>query len=717
MPLTKESEYSYNEKSPSHCHLVVFAVIAFSLLIFSIYWNTLDGSWQFDDIPNITDNPQVHLDKLSLTGLKRAIFSDQRNPDTFYRPVACISFALNYYSGGLDVFGYHLVNILIHLFTSIFLFLFIYNTLNLPSLRTGHASKSYTVAMLATILWAINPIQTQAVTYIVQRMASLAGMFYIMGMYFYLKSRTAVKNRDKILLIVPCFLAFVLALGSKENAVMLPMSLLLYEILIIQQETNETFKKNIKIVFITTGLFIIICLIFWYLKNDTFSFLSGYRSRPFTLTQRLLTEPRIIIFYVSQLIYPMPGRLSIAHSVQVSTSLFHPISTFLSILFIIGSVVFLIYKARKFPLFSFCYLFFLLNHLIESSIVPLELIYEHRNYIPSMMFFVPIAIGFCHLLDRYATKKVMKTTIVAFIIFILIGFGHTTYIRNFTWKTRKSLWMDAEEKAPNQSRVHHNLGLFYQDHGDDLEAISEFEKALRSPVFHRKNEVIITYYQLGRLFKDLGDLDRAEFYYQKAIDLRPNFSQALLNLSSIHNKKGKTELADQYLLKAFKTDPFNPTINLNMGLHYLKNRQPDKAVSNLVVALNDKELRGRAFLYLGIAYKQKGWLGKAAISFQKSISVDGNNITPHLHLAEIYHKTGHYHMRNREVENIVNLMLQDEGLFYQTIDLISQRGHSANVDLSSNLILPLLNEACKQKSEVLNKWGQYIDRIMEKEKK
>ena len=715
--MTTEPPYGCNEKPPSHCRLVVFAVIVFSIIIFSIYWNSLDGTWQFDDIPNITDNPQLHLDKFSLTGLKRALLSDQRNPDTFYRPVASVSFALNYYFGGLDVFGYHLVNILIHLFTSIFLFLFIYNTLNLPSLRTGHASKSYTVALLATILWATNPIQTQAVTYIVQRMASLAGMFYIMGMYFYLKSRTAVKNRDRLLLIILCFLAFVLALGSKENAIMLPMSLLIYEVLLIQTWTNETFKRNVKIVFIVSGSVILICLFFWYLKNEPFSFLSSYRYRPFTLTQRLLTEPRIIIFYMSLLVYPMPGRLSIAHSIQVSTSLFHPISTFLSILFIIGSVVYLIYKARKFPLFSFCYLFFLLNHLIESSIVPLELIYEHRNYIPSMMFFVPIAIGFCHLLDRYATKKMMKTTIVAFIIFILIGFGNTTYIRNFTWKTRKSLWMDAAEKASNQSRVHHNLGLYYQDHGDDLEAISEFEKALRSLVFHRKNEVIITYYQLGRLYEDLGDTEKAEFYYQKAIALKPNFSHALLNLSSIYDKKGKTELADQYLSKAFKSDPFNPTVNLNMGLYYLKNGQPDQAISNLVVSLNETALRGRAYLYLGIAYKQKGWLGKAATTFQKSISIGGNNITPHLQLADIYHKTGHNNRRTREIAHIINLMLRDEALFYQTIDLISRRGHTANVSLSPDLVLALLNEAYKQKSEHLNEWKEYIERIIEKEKK
>ncbi len=715
MPLTTESPYCFNEKSPPYCRLVVFSIIALSIIIFSIYWNSLDGSWHFDDIPNITDNHSLHLDKLSWNGIKRALFSDQRDPGRLYRPISCLSFALNYYIGGLDVFGYHLVNILIHLFTSIFLFLFIYHTLNLPSLQIKYASKSYPVAILATMLWAINPIQTQAVTYIVQRMTSLAGMFYIMGMYFYLKHRTAVNKGDKIFFIILCFLTFVMALGSKENALMLPISLLLYEVIVIQKEISEYFKKNIKILFIVSGVLLFLCLIYLLLKDEPFfSFLSGYRNRPFTLIERLLTEPRIIIFYISLLVYPM-GRLSIAHSIQISTSPFNPISTFLSILFIIGSIVYLIFRARKYPLLSFCYLFFFLNHVIESSILPLELIFEHRNYVPSMMFFVPIAVGFCNLIERYALKRTMKTMIAVFIIFLLIGFGHTTFIRNLTWKSWKSLWMDASRKAPDQFRVHHNLGTYYQEQGLIEEAISEFNKALRSPGIHRNNEVIVSLYQLGKLYYDDEDLEMAEFYLQKAVSIKQNFSHALITLAAIYDKKGKTDLANQYIAKAFKSDPFNPAINLNMGLHHLKNGRPDEAISHFVVSFNERDLKGKAYLYLGIAYRQKGWHGKAAISLRKALSIDEKNIVPHLHLAEIYHKTGHNNLRQQEISTILNLMLKNEALFYQTIDLISKKGHLGNVHLSSDLILDLMNEANNRKLENVIAWREYIEKMMEKE--
>ena len=167
-----------------------------------------------------------------------------------YRPVARLSLALNYYFGGLNVSGYHLANTIIHLVASVFLFLFIYHTLNLPSLKAKYATKSYAVALLATILWAINSVQTQAVTYIVQRMASLAGMFYIISMYYYLKTRTETITGRKPLFFILCFVSFLRAFGSKENAVMLPMSLLLYEMLIIQEETEKFLRNSIKVFFI-----------------------------------------------------------------------------------------------------------------------------------------------------------------------------------------------------------------------------------------------------------------------------------------------------------------------------------------------------------------------------------------------------------------------------------------------------------------------------------
>ena len=107
--------------------------------------------------------------------------------DRILRPLSYLSFALNYKLGGMDVFGFHVVNFIIHYFSAVFLFLFIYNTLKLPRLKDQYENIAYPVALLATFFWALNPVWVTSVTYIVQRMASMAGLFYIMSMYFYLK--------------------------------------------------------------------------------------------------------------------------------------------------------------------------------------------------------------------------------------------------------------------------------------------------------------------------------------------------------------------------------------------------------------------------------------------------------------------------------------------------------------------------------------------------
>jgi protein O-mannosyl-transferase len=197
----------------------------------------------------------------------------------------------------------------------------------------------------------------------------------------------------------------------------------------------------------------------------------------------------------------MPHRLSIAHSFELSTSLFEPVTTFFAILFVFGLIAFSLAIARKRPLFAYCILFFVVNHLIESTIFSLELVFEHRNYLPSMLFFVPIAAGLCYLLDHFAYRKRMKYVLCAFIVLLLVGLGHSTFMRNFTWKNEESLWIDASEKAPGEFRVHHNLGKFYQDYGFNQEAIEEYKKALAAPSGHRKGEIIVTHYNLGKCIR------------------------------------------------------------------------------------------------------------------------------------------------------------------------------------------------------------------------
>ncbi|MGD8986241.1 MAG: tetratricopeptide repeat protein, partial [Desulfobacteraceae bacterium] len=641
--------------------------------------------------------------------IQRTLFSGRADPSSLYRPVACLSFALNYYFGELDVLGYHLVNIFIHFLASIFLFLFIYHTLNLPSITTRYADNAYPIALLATLLWAINPVQTQAVTFLVQRMASLVGMFYIMSMYFYLKARIHVKPGQKVLFFILCFSCFLMALGSKENAVMLPLSLSLYEILLIQKITGKNLRKNLRILFAVAGAISILGFAYIYVRGgNIFYFVGDYGFRPFTLWQRLLTEPRVIIFYISLLLYPMPHRLNIAHSIEISTSLLEPITTLVSILLIVGAIVFVVFIARKRPLFSFCVLFFFLNHLVESTIFPLELIFEHRNYIPSMLLFLPIAIGFWNLLKRYTMKKSMKFIISLFIILLLIGLGHSTFMRNFIWKNDKSLWMDAVDKSPDTSRPHHNLGKYYQEIGDYEKAIHEYEKALEKPETNRKGEAFVTYYNLGKIYSDLKDPKKASAFYKRAIAINPDYAPSYNNLAGIADREGNYELAYNYLFKAFKLEPGNPGVNFNLGFHYLREGQPEKAIHHLHWLTNDKQFGDRVLLYLGIAFKQDGQLGRAVTYLRRAVLKNPRNIKPYLHLAEVFYRAGDHNQAKREAETAIHL-IRDKDTFEKIVDDLLKQDRSKNIHPRAAVVIPLIVEACKRRLETSKEWIDLLE--------
>ena len=203
--------------------------MAFALLFFLIlllYSNTFQASWHFDDFPNINNNPRIKISNLKPETLFQTFIASRDGGlylgKKVYRPVACLTLALNWYVGQDNVLGYHIVNLCIHFITAFVLFLTILRLFCTPNLKGKYTGSEYFIALLAATLWAINPIQTQAVTYIVQRMASMAAMFYILGIYFYLRGRLCEIRKNRIWWYICCGGSYLLAIGSKENAITLP---------------------------------------------------------------------------------------------------------------------------------------------------------------------------------------------------------------------------------------------------------------------------------------------------------------------------------------------------------------------------------------------------------------------------------------------------------------------------------------------------------------
>jgi tetratricopeptide (TPR) repeat protein len=701
----------FNLEAETHltpCRKNVFAIVTIFIIVIAIYSNTLNASWHFDDETNILTNKPLHLKELNWQNIKKTFFASYDNVGKIYRPIACFSFALNYYFCKDNIFGYHIVNLSIHLIASIFLFLFIYHSLNLPLLKAKYGPNSYFIALLTTVLWSINPIQTQAITYIVQRMASMAGMFYIISMYFYLKARICKLNALKVTFYFFCFIAGILAFGTKENTVMLPFSIFFFDLFIIQGLTKENIKKNSLTFFILILIPVALALI---LKGpsilSTKHLFSAYEHRSFTMFERFLTEPRIILFYITLLLYPMPGRLCITHDIPISHNFINPPTTIIAIFTILIILGLAIMKSKKWPFISYCIIFFFINHLIESSILPLELIFEHRNYIPSMLFFAPIAIILLVATQHLSNKKNMQIVVPLFIILILVGQGHSSFMRNFIWKTEETLWMDAIDKNPKLPRPYHNLGRHYGNVGYKEKEIALYQHALTLERGVNAISHHMTHYNLALAYIEINQQEKAIENFKKAIEIAPGFYNAYNNLGVLMIKQGKYDEAFNNFIKALSYDNNNARAHTNLGFVLLKKGRLEEALIESKKALAAEENFSPAYYNLGVIYKYKKEFLKAKYYFRLALEKNKKNIMTRLHIIETLFLAQDEKSLNEFLSETV-LIIPPEKLS-SFIENISADNIPDDEIPNLDIILPLLGKAYIKRSRALQKYGyQYL---------
>ncbi len=371
---------------------LLFAVVAFLL-----YSNTFQSPFIFDDWHHIEANQHIRMTSLSWDAIRSAAFESPLDR----RPVAYITLALNYYFHGYELFGYHLVNILVHLGAAIFLYMFLQTTLSLQQAQQKFKYGGW-LPLTAALIWLVHPLQVQSVTYIIQRMNSLAAMFYILSMLFYVRGRITKMQGVRVILYLGAICSGILALGSKENAATLPLFILLYEWFFFQDLNFAWLRKKI-LPIIGVGFFLAFLTVLFLGLHPFSSIANSYAIRDFTMMQRVLTEFRVVLFYVSLLLFPYPGRLNIDHEFQLSLSLFDPMTTIISLGALLGLSGLAFGLAKRERLLSFCILWFLGNLFIESSVIGLEIIFEHRIYLPSMLaIFAVVLLGNLILPDHIA---------------------------------------------------------------------------------------------------------------------------------------------------------------------------------------------------------------------------------------------------------------------------------------------------------------------------
>jgi protein O-mannosyl-transferase len=505
------------------------------LLTYLVYANTFQASWHLDDYANIVRNEKIHLADLSYSSIVKTFYACPWQDDKLWRPVACLTFAINWFFGQNKVFGYHLVNLIIHCAAACFLLQTILLLFRTPALtgRYNDRGAPYWIALMATTLWTIHPIQTQAVTYLVQRMAELAGFFYIVGLYCFLRGRLEKDKIARTFWFLGTGCSYLLALGAKENSVILPLALVLVEVIFFRVKLFATTRRQFIIASSISGAILLGTILVLFLNKELMNtFIKNYNLRYFSLDERLMTEFRILIKYLLQICYPNPNLLSIEHDVTLSTSLFSPWTTLPAMVAIFSLLWGALFMTSRTPLASFGVLFFLLHHIIESSILPLELIFEHRNYIPSMFFFGGFAGGVYQVLLLFKKRSLVVHRILAFSIglitvFICIG----AYSRNADWRTEKSLWEDSVAKAPNSARSYHNLAWgYYETIGDTEKSLSLYRQAINGNS-HRKKSSGASYLNIANIYYNNNEYQRAIEFYRDSLDHDPDNYKAYLRLA------------------------------------------------------------------------------------------------------------------------------------------------------------------------------------------
>ena len=588
------------------------ALFLIVVVVLVIYSNAYDGPFVFDGKFQIEDKVKIR-DLNNYTTLKG--FSS-------FRPLTAFSFALNYRIGKLEPFGYHLVNILIHMVNGILAYVLAlcvfgrlaylpYKRANVPKndvyehipeekplLNTSTSSQ--TMALLVSLIFVAHPIQTQSVTYIVQRYTSMAAAFYLASLLFYIwarklqGARTSIDQREKDSKkftggkavafgsgIFTCFFFFVLfgvlALLCKENAATLFGVVLLVEYLLFDRTWAGWRKKLIWLIPITCLVMIGVLYYFVSIRGlktgnllEDVSILTR-ETRSIGRFSYLCTQFSVFVLYVRLLFFPVGQNID--YMLPFSTGFFSGYTplAFLFVIFVLG-VGF--WNIRKRPAVSFGIFWFFITLSVESSIFPIsDAMFEHRLYLPIFGFAIALVYG---VFDLFKKRPAWATAILTVAV---LAFSSGTYLRNRVWKDPLVLWSDVVSKSPHNYRAYYNLGNVMQRRGQFRGSQAHYRKAIELyPGFAVAHE------NLGLALEEEGKLSEAYQHLKKAVHINPHDANTQNNFGQLLLKQGRIEEAARHFYQAVRIKPRYANAQNNLGIALAQQKKLKKAKKHLLLA-------------------------------------------------------------------------------------------------------------------------------------
>ncbi len=434
--------------------------LAIILLITLIaYSNTFKVPFQFDDEKMIVKNQNIR--SMEMFGKASTWLNVNK------RPLSFITFAMQYSPGEERVVPYHIVNFIIHILAAFFVYLLARVLFRIVSKDPGkNLAAIHWKALFVALIFALHPLQTMGTTYIIQRMTSMAAMFYLLSVFLYTIGRLAIvkedNNKKGIYLLILAGLSGILALLSKQNAITFPAAFLFVELFFIRNNEGKMYAK-----YIISGFGILI------LAFLTLLFIGELPREitEFTRWEYLLTQFKVSLNYYRLLF--LPYGQDVDHVVLLSESI-----GFLEVLGMIiyaalVSAAILLYKRYK--LVSFGIVWILLNMIVESSIIPIrDFMMEHRLYLPMFGFSLIIVSALYYIMENRYKKYISASLIVILLILTVLTYG-----RNKTWSSWTKLWENSVSHNPDNVRALTNLGYGYVQDDNYKEALLTYNKAIK----------------------------------------------------------------------------------------------------------------------------------------------------------------------------------------------------------------------------------------------
>ncbi|MCK5761010.1 MAG: tetratricopeptide repeat protein, partial [Candidatus Delongbacteria bacterium] len=421
------------------------------------------------------------------------------------------------------------------------------------------------IQLFTALIFAVHPIQTQSVTYIIQRMESLSGLFYLGSLIFYFLAR--VKKR-KILYFSLFSISSLLAVLTKQTSFSLPLSILLLEIFFIRDKDNVVNKKVVYSIIGLLSLTTVIMIATDTLPRETYEI-----SRFEYLISQFIVIPK----YIFMSFIPIGQNLD--HDILIPETVFS-IKIFGGMLLILGLLIFAVFFSKKNKIISFSVLWFFALLALRSSILPIgDLMYEHRLYMSlfGYGFFLGVLVFF--ISDKFKLHRISKYLPIIILGLITLSYSIATFQRNKVWKTDISLWGDVVKKSPDKFRPNYNTAEALKRNGYLDKALNFYLKA-----YKLDSNSYGTCNNIGNIYYEKKDIEEAKKFYGLAIEINPNYSKTLNNLANIYfTEKNYTE-AETYYLQAIKINEKYIDALFNLGnLYYFTGRNQEALESYLKV--------------------------------------------------------------------------------------------------------------------------------------